>query len=156
MYALSSSDGLWFVWVGLASVKFEWTVESKLRKLCCRHAILFKLSLGILILDPCFFFHHFQQHSVPQGSPCIWHFENSRALLWNLRYSEKGDTPWLSTCCLQFRAGKRFHGKVPTNLKVLPILPTANLSLCALPMSIARSFFEGSNWIFCVWIRPHQ
>ena len=51
--------------------------------------ILFESFLGILLLDPRFSFHHI----VAQVRPSIWHFESSSPLLWNLRYSEKGNLP---------------------------------------------------------------
>ena len=51
--------------------------------------ILFESFLGILLLDPRFFFHHI----VAQVRASIGHFENSSPLLWNPRYSEKGNLP---------------------------------------------------------------
>ena len=50
---------------------------------------LFGSFLGILLLDPYFFFHHI----VAQVRPSIWHVENSSPLLWNPRCSEKGNLP---------------------------------------------------------------
>ena len=47
--------------------------------------VLFKFFLWILLLNPCFLFHRI----VPQVSPCIRHFENSHALLWNPRPLKK-------------------------------------------------------------------
>ena len=51
--------------------------------------ILFESFLGILLLDPHFFFHHI----IAQVRASIRHFENSSPLLWNPRYSEKDNLP---------------------------------------------------------------
>ena len=51
--------------------------------------ILFRFFLGILLLNPRFFFHHI----VAQVCPSIWHFENSSPWLWSPRNSEKGNLP---------------------------------------------------------------
>ena len=67
--------------------------------------ILFESFFGILLLDP----RCFSYHIVAQVHASLWHFENSSPLLWNPRYSEKGDLPkhfffcnaiftWILTC----------------------------------------------------------
>ena len=116
--------------------------------------ILFRFFLGILLLNPRFFFHHI----VAQVCPSIWHFENSSLLLWNQRYSEKGNLldpfvhtfsfampfnmnlniqnswpHWSSTFRSQFSTGNHFHVKWSTNPRATSILPTASIPLFALP-----------------------
>ena len=73
----------WFVLVGPASFEYWPVVESKTMKTafkeCKLHAYKF---LSVPLLEFCLltplFFHWF----VLYISPCIWHFENSSALLW--------------------------------------------------------------------------
>ena len=85
------------LWIfGVGSATFSTTdglFDSKPVKLelppRCSHAHCFEFFLGILPLNPRFFFHHL----VPHVCPSIWHIENSRASLWNQRNSEKGDLP---------------------------------------------------------------
>ena len=77
------------LWIfGVGSATFSTTdglFDSKPVKLelppRCSHAHSFEFFLGILPLNPRFFFHHL----VPHVCPSIWHIENSRASLWNQR-----------------------------------------------------------------------
>ena len=140
-------DELWFVRVGLANFKYWLALESKTREV--PSTLQPSLSLGMLILfDPLFFFHHI----VPQFFPSIWHFENSSSLLWNPRYSDKGDLPehfalfllfchfhmnlniqnsWThcsSTYLWQFSIGNCFYGKALTYPKLTRTLWTEVIS----------------------------
>ena len=60
--------------------------------------ILFESFLGILLVDPRFFFHHI----VAQVRPSIWQIKSSSPLLWNPRYSEKGNLPDPFVCTFSF------------------------------------------------------
>ena len=138
--------------------------------------ILFQSFLGILLLNPHFFFHHI----VVQVHASIWHFENSSPLLWNPRYSEKGDLPecfastfillchfhmnlnmqnswpnWLPTYCWQFSTGNHLHVKWSITQGDL-ISSNSNFFTLCLPwsISIARLFFKVSISILCVLIWP--
>ena len=87
-----SLDELWIFWVGPATFENGRAVESETHKTpstlqACSFFTNSEFFLGILFLDPRFFFHHI----VPQVCQSVWHFESSSPLFWNPRYFEKGD-----------------------------------------------------------------
>ena len=140
---------------------------------------LFESFLGILLLDPSFFFHHI----VAQVRPSIYHFENSSPLLWNPRYSEKGDSPEHFVRTFSFVMPFSYeseHTKLMTlliinlslevfyrqslscevinksqgdlnssNSKYFPLCPPWSISIVLL-------FFEVSTSIFCVLVWQRQ
>ena len=86
-----SFDELWIFRVGPATLKDLTGRKSETQALPprCRHAHSFRILSWNSASRPRFFFHHI----VAQVRASIWHFENSSPLLWNPRYSEKGDLP---------------------------------------------------------------
>ena len=86
-----SLDELWIFQVGPATLKDLTGRKSETQALPprCRHAHSFRILSWNSASRPRFFFHHI----VAQVRASIWHFENSSPLLWNPRYSEKGDLP---------------------------------------------------------------
>ena len=141
--------------------------------------ILFESFLGILLLDPRFFFHHI----VAQVRASIGHFENSSPLLWNPRYSEKGNLPDPFVRTFSFVmpfSHESEHTKLMTcltiNLSLAVIyrqsLPwegpnkprgdpdsssSSHFSLCPpRPVPSASFVCEASSSIFCVRLRPRQ
>ena len=134
---------------------WQWNLKPKKLPPQCRHQTLsWNSASQTQLFRVC-------QHIIVQVCPSIWHFENSSPLLWNPRYSEKGDLldPFQSLCALflllchfhmnlniqnswpywsstyrwKFSTGNHFHVKWSTNPRVTSILPTASISLCALP-----------------------
>ena len=77
--------------VGPANFKYGRAVEPESTKTSpqCRHTHSFQILSWNSASRPLFFFHHI----VPYVFLRIWHIENSRASLWNPRYSVKGDLP---------------------------------------------------------------
>ena len=77
--------------VGPATFKYGRAVEPESTKTSpqCRHTHSFQILSWNSASRPLFFFHHI----VPYVFLRIWHIENSRASLWNPRYSVKGDLP---------------------------------------------------------------
>ena len=128
----------------------------------------------LILFESRFFFHQL----VPHICPCILHFGNSSASLWNSRYSEKGDclnllqAPFLCYATFteiwthkphdltdwQFRAGNRSHVNWSTSPRVTSILPVAIIFLCALSgqFQSRNCSWEVSASIFCVQIWPRQ
>ena len=174
------------LWIfGVGSATFSTTdglFDSKPVKLelppRCSHAHCFEFFLGILPLNPRFFFHHL----VPHVCPSIWHIENSRASLWNQR---KRKVICLSISQALFLLLYHFHMNMniyethdltdyqltvgsflPESLSCEVInesqgdLNSSNSNyfrICSpLSISIARFIFEVSISIFCVLIWPRQ
>ena len=141
--------------------------------------ILFESFLGILLLDPRFFFHHI----VAQVRASIGHFENSSPLLWNPRYSEKGNLPDPFVHTFSFVMPFSYeseHTKLMTSLIInlsLAVFHRQSLSCevidksqvdfkspnskysplcppCQWSISVALLLFEVSTSNFCVLISP--
>ena len=146
-----SFDELWIFRVGPATLKDLTGRKSETQALPprCRHAHSFWILSWNSASRPRFFFHHI----VAQVRASIWHFENSSPLLWNPRYSEKGDLPehfasTFSLLCHFHHDLTDFHltASVGNFLPAITfmwndwqipgwpqILPAAVFSLCALP-----------------------
>ena len=124
--------------------------------------ILLDSALGILPLDPSFFFHHL----VPHVGQHIWHIENSIAVdyfscyaifTWIWTYKNSW-SHWLSTVInlplvvfnwesLSCEVIYKSQGDLnSSNSKYFPLRPPWSIS-------VARLFFEVSISIFCVLIK---
>ena len=143
---------IWFI-PGLPALGTDWQWNQKLQKLppLCRHTHSFWTQL---LFDPHVFF---CQH-VSHVYPCIWHFENSSALLDTLK------KVFFSLLCqfhihlidFSITTGKRFNWKGSTNPKVNPILPSAILSLCAPPPNTHTDFKCSIIFLFLHLNQPHR
>ena len=178
-----SLDGIELSKFGWKPLNTDGQKDLKPRKLPrrCRHAHSFESFLGILPLNTSFFLHHL----VPHVCPSIWRIdsENSRASLWNQRYSEEGDLPghfastffscyaiftWIWTCKTHDLPNYQFT--IGSFLQAITFMWSYDKSQGDLNSSNSKYFplfpqwsisnvllfFEVSISIFCVLIRQCQ
>ena len=108
--ACRSLDELWIFWVGPATLQIRTGTqirknENSLRVHAAGMHILSNPFLKFCISTgqpPLFNIFFNSIISVPHVCPSIWHIENSRASLWNPRYSEKDNLPELFASTFSF------------------------------------------------------